>query len=86
MIRHVVENEANGQYEISKFSFDMALKIQEKIEEGEVIYNELKHVLGFETDSKIKSMASIQSKVMQKYFIRSAFRTFNEKVIIFVNL
>ena len=78
-----MEYEERGQYQLGKFAFDLVLKIQEELKMGDVIYNELKNILAFKQESPT---ISIQSKSLQKYVRRSAFRTFDEKVIQFVNL
>ena len=85
MIGDVVKYEKEGHSQISKFTFDMALKIQESLGMGDLIYNEMKIVLGFGKDSSFFSVASLQSKLVQSYLRQSVCPTLDEKVIRLLN-
>ena len=66
--------------ELCKLTLDMALLMQEELEIGEFMYNEMKLIYGFDKNNSASTIASISSKTIKNYLRLTAFRTLDIEV------
>ena len=66
--------------ELCKLTLDMALLMQEELEIGEFMYNEMKLIYGFDKNNSAPTIASISSKTIKNYLRLTAFRTLDIEV------
>lgn len=75
--------EDENEHEMSKFTLDLALDVQEKLKMGDFMYDEMKNLTN-DGNSKF-SIASVPSKTMQDYLCLAAFRTHDKNVSKYLN-
>ena len=80
IVRHVVAYDKANMQELCKLTLDMALLMQEELEIGEFMYNEMKLIYRFDKNNSASTIASISSNTIKNYLRLTAFRTLDIEV------
>ena len=72
--RVIAYDEAN-MHEMSRFTLDLALSMQADLKIGELMYDEMKLIHGFDCNNSASTIVTITSKSVHDYLCHTAFRT-----------